>query len=72
VVEGLLDTAVGAGPTDAALKAEALDITLPGNAAADRGRASDYADAERDCGGVCGAGLLGGRGPEVEDRLLQL
>ena len=30
VVEGLLDAAVGAGPTDAALKAEAIDITLPG------------------------------------------
>jgi phenylalanyl-tRNA synthetase alpha chain len=30
VVEGLLETAAGAGPTDAALKAEAIDITLPG------------------------------------------
>src|ERR1035437_958466 len=30
VVEGLLDAAQGAGPTDAALKAEAIDITLPG------------------------------------------
>jgi phenylalanyl-tRNA synthetase alpha chain len=30
VVEGLLDKAQGAGPTDTALKAEALDITLPG------------------------------------------
>jgi phenylalanyl-tRNA synthetase alpha chain len=30
VVEGLLDAALGAGPTDAALKAEAIDITLPG------------------------------------------
>ncbi len=30
VVEGLLDVALGAGPTDAALKAEAIDITLPG------------------------------------------
>ena len=30
VVEGLLDEALGAGPTDAALKAEAIDITLPG------------------------------------------
>jgi phenylalanyl-tRNA synthetase alpha chain len=29
-VEGLLDTAAGAGPSDAALAAEALDITLPG------------------------------------------
>ncbi|MGA3034130.1 MAG: phenylalanine--tRNA ligase subunit alpha [Terracidiphilus sp.] len=30
VVEGLLDAAHGAGPKDAALKAEAIDITLPG------------------------------------------
>jgi phenylalanyl-tRNA synthetase alpha chain len=30
VVEELLDAALGAGPTDAALKAEAIDITLPG------------------------------------------
>ena len=30
VVEGLLDAALGAGPADAALKAEAIDITLPG------------------------------------------
>ena len=30
VVEGLLDTALGAGPSDAALAAEAIDITLPG------------------------------------------
>ncbi len=30
VVEGLLDAAVGGGPSDAALKAEAIDITLPG------------------------------------------
>ena len=29
-VEGLLETASGAGPSDAALAAEALDITLPG------------------------------------------
>jgi len=29
-VEGLLDAAAGAGPSDAALAAEALDITLPG------------------------------------------
>jgi phenylalanyl-tRNA synthetase alpha chain len=30
VVEGLLDAALGAGPSDAALAAEAIDITLPG------------------------------------------
>jgi phenylalanyl-tRNA synthetase alpha chain len=30
VVEGLLDAALGAGPTDAALAREAIDITLPG------------------------------------------
>jgi phenylalanyl-tRNA synthetase alpha chain len=30
VVEGLLDQSAGAGPTDAALAAEAIDITLPG------------------------------------------
>jgi phenylalanyl-tRNA synthetase alpha chain len=30
VVEGLLDEALGSGPTDAALAAEAIDITLPG------------------------------------------
>jgi len=30
VVDGLLDAAQGAGPTDAALKAEGIDITLPG------------------------------------------
>ncbi len=30
VVEGLLGQAVGAGPSDAALAAEAIDITLPG------------------------------------------
>jgi phenylalanyl-tRNA synthetase alpha chain len=30
VVEGLLDSALGAGPSDAALAAEAIDITLPG------------------------------------------
>jgi phenylalanyl-tRNA synthetase alpha chain len=29
-VEGLLDAALGAGPTDAALAREAIDITLPG------------------------------------------
>ena len=31
VVESLLDAAAGAGPTDAALAAEAIDITLPGS-----------------------------------------
>jgi phenylalanyl-tRNA synthetase alpha chain len=30
VVEGLLDAALGGGPSDASLKAEAIDITLPG------------------------------------------
>jgi phenylalanyl-tRNA synthetase alpha chain len=30
VVEGLLEAALGAGPTDATLAAEAIDITLPG------------------------------------------
>jgi phenylalanyl-tRNA synthetase alpha chain len=30
VVEGLLESAAGAGPTDAALAAEAIDIGLPG------------------------------------------
>ena len=30
VVEGLLEQAAGAGPSDAALQAEAIDITLPG------------------------------------------
>ena len=30
LVEGLLVTAVGGGPSDAALKSEAIDITLPG------------------------------------------
>src|SRR6185437_14287285 len=30
VVEGLLEQAAGAGPSDAALKAEAIDVTLPG------------------------------------------
>ena len=30
VVEGLLDEALGSGPSDAALAAEAIDITLPG------------------------------------------
>jgi phenylalanyl-tRNA synthetase alpha chain len=30
LVEGLLDRAAGAGPSDAALAAEAIDITLPG------------------------------------------
>jgi phenylalanyl-tRNA synthetase alpha chain len=30
LVEGLLERATGAGPTDAALAAEAIDITLPG------------------------------------------
>jgi len=30
VVEGLLDAALGSGPTDAALAREAIDITLPG------------------------------------------
>jgi phenylalanyl-tRNA synthetase alpha chain len=30
VVEGLLEQALGAGPSDAALAAEAIDITLPG------------------------------------------
>ena len=30
VVEGLLDAALGAGPSEAALAAEAIDITLPG------------------------------------------
>ena len=30
VVEGLLDEALGSGPSDAALKAEVIDITLPG------------------------------------------
>ena len=31
IVEGLLDAASGAGPTDATLAAEAIDITLPGS-----------------------------------------
>jgi len=30
LVEGLLEEAAGAGPSDAALAAEAIDITLPG------------------------------------------
>ena len=37
---------LGAGPSDAALAAEAIDITLPGTRAADGRGASDYADAE--------------------------
>ncbi len=31
LVEGLLEGAAGAGPTDAALKSESIDITLPGS-----------------------------------------
>ena len=46
VVEGLLDAALGAGPTDAALEAEAIDITLPGTRRLDRGRASHHPHAE--------------------------
>ena len=72
VVEGLLDAALGAGPTDAALKAEAIDITLPGTRRLTGRRASHYAHAERDCRRVCGAGLLGGRGAGGRNRLLQL
>ena len=31
LVEGMLDKAAGSGPSDAALAAEAIDITLPGS-----------------------------------------
>ncbi len=72
VVEGLLDAAVGGGPSDAALKAEAIDITLPGTRRLTGRRAPDYAHDERDCCGLCGAGLFGGRGAGGRDRLLQL
>ena len=72
VVEGLLDAALGAGPTDAALAAEAIDITLPGTRAAHWRRASDHPHAERNRRGFRGAGLLGGRGAGGRDRLLQL
>ena len=71
-VERLLEQAAGAGPDDAALKAEAIDITLPGTRAAYRRRTSHYAHAERDRERLCGAGLLGGRGAGGRNRLLQL
>src|ERR1035437_8825326 len=69
---GVAGRGTGSWPDGCGVEGRGNRHYAAGDAAADGGGASDYADAERDCGGVCGAGLLGGRGAGGGDRLLQL
>ena len=66
VVEGLLDSATGAGPTDAALAAEAIDITLPGTRRL-TGAEHPITKTLNELSGIFAAlGYSIGVGPEVE------
>ncbi len=72
VVEMLLDEAAGAGPSDAALAAEALDITLPGTRRL-TGAEHPITKTLNEITSVFAAlGYSVGVGPEVRNRLLQL
>ncbi len=74
VVESLLDAALTGGPGDssrgAALKAEAIDITLPGTRRLTGAEHPITRTLNEIVGRVCGAGLLGGSGSGGRDRLL--
>ena len=66
LVEGLLEEAAGAGPSDAALAAEALDVTLPGTR---RGLGAEHPITRtmNELTGIFAAlGYSVGVGPEVE------
>jgi phenylalanyl-tRNA synthetase alpha chain len=66
LVEGLLDSAAGAGPTDAALADEALDITLPGTRRL-MGAEHPITRTMNELTGIfAGLGYSVGVGPEVE------
>ena len=66
LVEGLLEAAAGAGPSDAALAAEALDVTLPGTRRL-MGAEHPITRTMHELGGIfAGLGYAGGVGPEVE------
>jgi phenylalanyl-tRNA synthetase alpha chain len=66
VVEGLLGQALGAGPTDAALKAEAIDITLPGTRRLSGAEHPITRTLNEIVGVFAALGYSVGVGPEVE------
>ena len=66
LVEGLLEAAAGAGPSDAALAAEALDVTLPGTRRL-MGAEHPITRTMHELVGIfAGLGYSVGVGPEVE------
>jgi len=66
LVEGLLEAAAGAGPSDAALAAEALDVTLPGTRRL-MGAEHPITRTMHELVGIfAGLGYSVGGGPEVE------
>ena len=66
LVEGLLEAAAGAGPSDAALAAEALDVTLPGTRRL-MGAEHPITRTRHELVGIfAGLGYSVGVGPEVE------
>ena len=66
LVEGLLEAAAGAGPSDAALAAEALDVTLPGTRRL-MGAEHPFTRTMHELVGIfAGLGYSVGVGPEVE------
>jgi len=66
LVEGLLEAAAGAGPSDAALAAEALDVTLPGTRRL-MGAEHPITRTMNELVGIfAGLGYSVGVGPEVE------
>jgi len=66
LVEGLLDQAAGAGPSDAALAAEAIDITLPGSRRLTGAEHPITKTLNEIVGVFAGLGYSVGVGPEVE------
>ncbi len=72
VVEGLLDAALGAGPSDAALTAEAIDITLPGTQRLIGAEHPITRTLNEIVSVFAALGYSVGVGPGGRDRLLQL
>jgi len=66
LVEGLLEEAAGAGPSDAALAAEAIDITLPGTRRLQGAEHPITRTMNELIGIFAGLGYSVGVGPEVE------
>ena len=72
LVEGLLDKAAGSGPSDAALAAEAIDITLPGTRRLTGAEHPITRTLNEIVSRLRGSGLLGRRRSRSRNRLLQL